>query len=314
MVAKELIKIEIRKHWSQLLVLVLLIGLLPPIQLWIHCLAMKDHVMHVYEIDIGTLDTAFILNVLVITLAIVQIGIERSNGTMEFNLSLPFSKGSIFISKWFIGAGSIFFSWVLAFGLTAIIVQLIDKPVINFNEYFWFLLGSLIMFYSLTLSAGAITGTPFAQGLVTFTISILPLLVFALLTAQIQIFSRNFQLSEEILEGIYQMNPLSYVSFRFGAFPIKELYIPFILAGLFLMIGFYGFQRHPFERNGSFFVWRWMERPVQIIVIFLGVLGFSTFGYLSSSQENLLSYFIGAAIGALIGFVISYFVIYKKRK
>ncbi|HZH59773.1 MAG TPA: ABC transporter permease subunit, partial [Metabacillus sp.] len=299
MVAKELIKIEIRKHWSQLLVLVLLIGMLPPIQLWIHYLAMKDHVMHGYEVDIGTLDIAFILNVLVITLAIVQIGIERSNGTMEFNLSLPFSKGSIFISKWFVGTWSILLSWGFAFSLSAIIVQLIDMPVINLNEYFGFLLGSLLMFYSLTFSAGAITGTPSAQGLVTFTISILPLLVFALLTAQIQIFfMRNFQLSDVILEGIFQINPLSYISFRFGGFPIKELYIPFILAGLFLMIGFYSFQRHPFERNGSFFVWRWMERPVQIIVIFLGILGFSTFGYLSTTQENLLGYFIGAAIGA----------------
>jgi acetoin utilization transport system permease protein len=101
----------------------------------------------------------------------------------------------------------------------------------------------------------------------------------------------------------YGMNP-----------PDREIFPPFLIAALFFIIGFYTFIKHPFERNGSFFLWKGMERPIQVVVILIGILGFSSFGFLSSAENTMVGYFIGAAIGAVIGFIVSYFVIYKKKK
>jgi acetoin utilization transport system permease protein len=94
---------------------------------------------------------------------------------------------------------------------------------------------------------------------------------------------------------------------------VKEIYPSILMSALFIIIGFFPFSKHPFEGNGAFFLWKWMEEPIQFIVILLGILGFSSFGYLSS-ENIMMGYFIGAAVGAIIGFLVSYFVIYKKKK
>ncbi|POO72227.1 ABC transporter permease, partial [Bacillus subtilis] len=66
------------------------------------------------------------------------------------------------------------------------------------------------------------------------------------------------------------------------------------------------------ERNGYFFLWKPLDRPVQIIVIIIGIMGFGYFGF--SASESFTGYLIGMAAGAVIGFLISYFAIYKKTK
>lgn len=320
MVAGELIRKEIRQNWLQLLLSVLAISFLIPIQTWTRYLDFREfekaHEANLFTINFEYSDPSFIFIVFVITLAIVQIGIERGNGVLEFTLAMPFSRASIFLSKWMIGFGSILISWLISFGLTGMIIKLTGIPTVNFESYFLYLIGALLLFYTLTLSAGAITGTPFAQGLVVFTVSVLPLLLIGLISVQLGVFTEpDFQFNnEQFWVSIYNATPFSYLFFTNGSFPIKEIFPPFIEAIVFFIIGFYAFIKHPFERNGSFFVWKWMERPVQIVVILLGILGFSSFGYLTSVENSMIGYLIGASIGAFIGFTVSYFVIYKKKK
>ncbi|PGT91138.1 ABC transporter permease subunit [Bacillus sp. AFS040349] len=318
MVAPDLLKHEIKKHWVQLLIMVLFISFLLPAQIWLEYLNLiniKNLPEDLKEIDLQHFGSAFLLCVFVITLAIVQIGVERSNGNMEFTLTLPFSRGSIYLTKWSVGAVSIILSWVISFTITAILILFIDIPVLYFTEFYLYLLGALLLLYSVTFSAGAFTGNPLAQGLVAFTVSVFPILVFGLSLIQIGIlFYPEVNIDRSFESAVYNLSPISYLFFTYGHFPVKSLLLPFIISLLFFSIGYYAFQKHPFERNGSFFVWRWMERPAQVIVIVLGILGFSTLGYMSSSQEDMVGYIIGAAIGAGIGFIISYFAIYKKQK
>ncbi|MCM3410923.1 ABC transporter permease subunit [Metabacillus litoralis] len=318
MVAPDLLKHEIKKHWVQLFIMVLFISFLLPAQIWLEYLNViniKDLPEDLKEIDLQHFGSAFLLCVFVITLAIVQIGVERSNGNMEFNLSLPFSRGSIYLTKWSVGAVSIVLSWVIAFTITAILILFIDIPVLYFTEFYLYLLGALLLLYSVTFAAGAFTGNPLAQGLVALTVSVFPILVFGLTLIQIGIlFYPEVNIDHSFESAVYNLSPISYLFFTYGHYPVKSLFLPFIISLLFFSIGYYAFQKHPFERNGSFFVWRWMERPAQVIVIILGILGFSTLGYISSSQEDMVGYIIGAAIGAGIGFIISYFAIYKKQK
>ncbi|MGM0874987.1 MAG: ABC transporter permease subunit [Bacillota bacterium] len=319
MVAVELIRKEIRQYWVQILLSILAIGFMIPIQIWTQYLELRNF-EEAYESNLFTInfeysDPTFIFIVFVVTLAIVQIGVERGNGTLEFTLAMPFSRASIFLSKWMIGFGTILLSWLISFSLTGLIIKLTDIPTVNFESYFLFLIGALLLFYTITFSAGAITGTSFAQGLVTLTVCILPLLFIGLIGVQLEVLTEpDFQFSDKQIWGTYNVTPFAYVFFKYGSFPVKVVYAPFIVAVVFFIIGFYAFIKHPFERNGSFFAWKWMERPIQIIVILLGILGFSAFGYLSSYEHSMIGYFAGAAIGALIGFIVSYFVIYKKKK
>jgi acetoin utilization transport system permease protein len=321
MVAGELIRKEVRQHWVQLLITNLVISFMIPIQIWTRYLDFLEfeeaNDANQFSINFEYSDPSFIFIVFVVTLAIVQIGVERSNGSLEFTLAMPFSRASIFLSKWLIGFGSILVSWLISFGLTGLIIKLNKIQTVNFESYYWFLIGALLLFYTITFSAGAITGTPFAQGLVTFTVCILPLLLVGLIGVQLQVFSEtDFQFGIDILEETYNFTPIAYVFYNFVNIPIpvREIYPPFIMIALFFIVGFYAFIKHPFERNGSFFLWKWMDRPIQFVVIIIGILGFSSFGYLSSADNSMLGYFIGAAIGACIGFIASYFVIYKKKK
>lgn len=81
---------------------------------------------------------------------------------------------------------------------------------------------------------------------------------------------------------------------------------------IFYIIGYISFVKMSNERNGYFFLWKPLNRPVQIIVIIIGIMGFGYFGFTAS--ESFAGYLIGMGTGAVIGFLISYFAIYKKMK
>lgn len=79
----------------------------------------------------------------------------------------------------------------------------------------------------------------------------------------------------------------------------------------FYIIGYISFVKLSNERNGYFFLWKPLNRPVQIIVIIIGIMGFGYFGFTAS--ESFAGYLIGMCTGAVIGFLISYFAIYKNE-
>lgn len=306
MVAVELMKVEMRKNWIQLLITFLILSFFTPLNIW------SQHMnYHSYEfVDFLYMEVTFIFIVLIIALALVQIGSERSNGILVFTCSLPYSRAQIYLTKCFLGLSVILIGWLLSFTLTGLILRLNEMQTTYFIEYYLDGLGALLLFYAITISAGAFTGTAFAQGLVTITVSILPLLLVLLTIIQLDIlFNLEIPLDDK-LKNVYSISPVSYLSFDSARY--SELYMPFLLACLFLIVGYFAFIKHPIERTGSFFTWKSMNRPVQIIVIFIGVIGFSAFGYLT--DERMLGYLIGGGIGAFIGFIVSYYLIFKKKK
>jgi hypothetical protein len=75
------------------------------------------------------------------------------------------------------------------------------------------------LFYTLTFSAGGIAGTSFAQGIVTFSVSILPILIVALITVQLEVFTGvDFTLDADFLESTYHFTPIAYVFFNMRIF------------------------------------------------------------------------------------------------
>lgn len=317
MVAIELVKIEVRRHWLQLLISVLVLSLFTPITIWSDYMNVKSYEnveeLGRFVVDFQHMNNIFIFVVFMITLGIIQIGSERSNGTLELTCSMPYSRAQIYLTKFFIGFSVILISWMFSFFLTGLIIQVNEIQTNYFTGYFLYELGTLMLFYTITVSAGAFTGTPFAQGLVTMTVSILPFLLILLSVVQLEIVF-NFELppNSEHLSTLYNISPISYLYLNDQYFSLNEIYVSFILSGVFFTVGYFAFMKHPMERNGAFFTWKEMDRPVQVIVILLGIIGFSAFGYLT--DDGMLGYFIGGGIGALIGFIVSYYLIFKKKK
>ncbi|WP_044747124.1 hypothetical protein [Bacillus alveayuensis] len=253
-------------------------------------------------------------SIFVFLLAIYQLGQERSRGTIDFTLSLPYKRSVIYFTKWLMGAMTIVFSIVLNTVLTGVILSVTNADYEGFLGYFSFSIVSILMLYTLVFASGALTGTPFAQGLVAFSAAILPFLLIGLLLFHYGIFvdGNGFNINPNVLKFVILLTPMYYISYIVSEYPFLYYAIPILFTAIFYFIGYVSFIYHPTERNGSFFLWKELNRPVQMLVILLGILGFGSFIYLIFDQ-TMFGYGLGIIIGALVGYFISSMLLYKKK-
>ncbi|MHA6488723.1 ABC transporter permease [Bacillus cabrialesii] len=250
-----------------------------------------------------------------VVLAVSQLGIERSKGFFDFTLSLPYTRGQIFNAKFLTGGMVIVVPQLVGYLLSVLLLVLL-KPdqAVYFHHYSLGMIIVSMLAYSLVMAGGALTGHIFAQLLVSFTATILPFLFITLPAMNIDIlFGRSAAfLDFPIPEWIKYIFPITYVVPNWVDDSPYYLVIPAVMSMILYIIGYISFVKLSNERNGYFFLWRKLDRPVQVIVIIIGILGFGCFGY--SVSESFTGYLIGMAAGAVIGFFISYFAIYKKTK
>ncbi|KJJ41983.1 ABC transporter permease [Bacillus subtilis] len=256
-----------------------------------------------------------------IILAVCLLGLERSKGTMDFLLSLPYKRSQIFQTKFWLGAIVILFSQLIGFLLAWLLILFLKPEQVNFLEH-----GSIgvmiisFMFYSLVMAAGALAGNAFAQLLIAIATSVLPYLIIALPFYNIEIISgiqiwkvlTNFEYFHEFENNLMTFSPITYVDSSWVEESKYLLLIPAVMSALFYFIGYISFIKHHNERNGYFFLWKTLDRPIQILVIVLGIFGFGLVG--RSASQSIVGYIIGMIIGGVVGFLISYFSIYKKVK
>ncbi|MHA6488724.1 ABC transporter permease YtrC [Bacillus cabrialesii] len=256
-----------------------------------------------------------------VILAVCFLGMERSKGTMDFILSLPYSRTQIFQTKFLLGGLVIVLSQLIGFLLAWLLILAYKPEHVYFFEHSS--VGVIVisfMAYSLVMAAGALTGNAFAQLLTALSAAILPYLIVALPLVNLEIVF-NFHIYEffSSIEGYYQMEnklmylmPMVFVGNDWLSDNRYILLIPVAMSILFYLIGYISFKKHPSERNGHFFLWNRLDRPVQILVMSFGILGFGLFGY--SAGHSIMGYIFGMIIGAVVGFLVSYFSIYKKTK
>ncbi|OIR62107.1 ABC transporter permease [Bacillus sp. FMQ74] len=256
-----------------------------------------------------------------VILAVCFLGMERSKGTMDFILSLPYNRSQIFQTKFWLGGFVIVLSQLIGFLLAWLLILVYQPEHVYYFEHSS--VGVIVisfMAYSLVMAAGALTGNAFAQLLTAFATAVLPYLIVALPVGNMEvIFGVNlwemFPSAEgyfKLTNNLYYLVPLVYVANDWLIDSKYILLIPAAMSILFYFIGFISFKKHPSERNGSFFLWNRLDRPVQILVIAFGILGFGLFGY--SAGQSIIGYILGMIIGAVVGFFVSYFAIYKKTK
>lgn len=250
-----------------------------------------------------------------VVLAISQLGIERSKSFFDFTLSLPYTRGQIFHAKFLTGGMVIVIPQLIGYVLSVLLIMLL-KPdqAVYFHNYSLGMIIISMLAYSLVMAGGALTGNIFAQLLVSFTVAISPFLLISLPAINLEIL---FGGSIDFIHGpvpkwVQYFIPIIYVDSKWAENSPYYLVIPAIMTIIFYIIGYTSFVKLSNERNGYFFLWKPLNRPVQIIVIIIGIMGFGYFGFTAS--ESFAGYLIGMGTGAVIGFLISYFAIYKKMK
>ncbi|BEV40528.1 ABC transporter permease YtrC [Bacillus stercoris] len=256
-----------------------------------------------------------------VILAVCLLGMERSKGTMDFILSLPYNRSQIFQTKFWLGGFVIVVSQLIGFLFAWLLILVYNPEHVYFFEHSS--VGVIVisfMAYSLVMAAGALTGNAFAQLLTALSAGVLPYLILALPLTNLEIVF-DFHIYEifSSMESYYGLEnalmylfPLVYVSNDWLTNSKYILFIPAAMSILFYLIGYISFKKHPSERNGYFFLWKRLDRPVQILVIIFGILGFGLFGY--SAGHSIIGYIFGMIIGAVVGFFVSYFSIFKKTK
>lgn len=250
-----------------------------------------------------------------VVLAVSQLGIERSKSFFDFTLSLPYTRGQIFHAKFLTGGMVIVVPQLIGYVLSVLLIMLL-KPdqAVYFHNYSLGMIIVSMLAYSLVMAGGALTGNSFAQLLVSFTVAISPFLLISLPVINLEIL---FGGSMDFIHGpvpkwVQYFIPIIYVDSKWAENSPYYLVIPAIMTIIFYIIGYISFVKMSNERNGYFFLWKPLNRPVQIIVIIIGIMGFGYFGFTAS--ESFAGYLIGMGTGAVIGFLISYFAIYKKMK
>ncbi|PJM63766.1 ABC transporter permease [Bacillus subtilis] len=256
-----------------------------------------------------------------VILAVCFLGMERSKGTMDFILSLPYNRSQIFQTKFWLGGFVIVLSQLIGFLLAWLLILVYNPEHVYFFEHSS--VGVIVisfMAFSLVMAAGALTGNAFAQLLTAFAAAVLPYLIVALPVGNFEVvFGVNiwemFPSPEayfSLTSNLLYLVPIGYVASDWLIDSKYILMIPAAMSILFYLIGLISFKKLPSERNGHFFLWNRLDRPVQILVMAFGILGFGLFGYYTG--HSIIGYILGMIIGAVAGFFVSYFSIYKKTK
>ncbi|MFB0636521.1 ABC transporter permease YtrC [Bacillus rugosus] len=256
-----------------------------------------------------------------VILAVCFLGMERSKGTMDFILSLPYNRSQIYQTKFWLGGFVIVLSQLIGFLVSWLLILIYNPEHVYFFEHSS--VGVIVisfMAFSLVMAAGALTGNAFAQLLTAFSAAILPYLIIALPVGNLEVvFGVNiwemFPSPESyfsLASNLSNLVPISYVVNEWLTNSKYLLLIPAVMSMLFYLIGFISFKKLQSERNGHFFLWNKLDRPVQILVMAFGILGFGLFGYYTG--HSIIGYILGMIIGAVAGFFVSYFSIYKKTK
>ncbi len=254
-----------------------------------------------------------------VILAVCLFGLERTKGTIDTLFSLPYSRAQVFHTKFWLGAAVIAGFQIIGYGLAELLILLLKPERVYFFHHYS--VGEIIvsvLAFTLVASAGRLTGNTFAQLLTAFAVSIAPYLIITLPLTNAEVIFRVGMhelmpsVNAYLNDSFQYLIPIMYVNTDWVSASKYILIIPAVMSIVFYAIGYFCYVRRPVERNGRFFLWRQLDRPIQIVVIIIAVLGFGLAGY--SMGQTMTGYVVGMIVGGAIGFLVSYFVIYKKSK
>ncbi|WJE51545.1 ABC transporter permease subunit [Bacillus cereus] len=293
---------------------------------------LRDTTDTYYTFHLQGADAILFPALLLMGLAILLIGWERNNQTIDFLWSMPFKRSHLFLSKWLLGSvhivGALSLSWLLMYIIYRNTIHAQYQSFSPFHVYFAYTIITLIAVYTFTLFIGTITGNVISQSVLSYIIIIFPLYIFMLL---FPFFTLHVDLSPKESDYIYSkyatytentsiVAPLNQFRINYNYDPQREtfedefgniqtgptyhhtlsawtLLSPAIYILICLPLGAYLYTRAPNEHNGKILLYPRLHKYFLICTsICFALLGGVVFTDGSESLLLYYIYFIGSGI------------------
>lgn len=289
-----------------------------------HDFAHGDLYRYVYDNGANETGGRLWLLLAVFVLALVQLGVERRNGSQELLFSLPYSRARVFLCKWLLGAMMVT-GTLLTCTLADVVVMAVspasdyvrlDYFAVQFG-YSWLV---VLAGYACALLVGAVTGSVASQTILTWVLAAFPIGFFLLLDASLNV--QGIQLPRRAHDGLGNsytpllgdriqdaLNFIGYASLPYTDIVWWRALAMLVLlgAGLLLVTGAY--VRNRVENNGKLMLFKGGETVLRYAVVLCasmiaGMVGKGLFRL--GAGERL-----GYDIGFVLGCVLSAFIIRK---
>ncbi|PGK47051.1 acetoin ABC transporter permease [Bacillus anthracis] len=278
---------------------------------------------------------SFLLTVLIIALACLLIGWERSNQSNTLLMTMPFKRKHVFLSKWAFGSfcivSSLLINWILMYVIYRTTIHFDYQSFSPFHRYFLYAIVSYVAVYTAALCIGTFTGSVVSQvvfcipwllmGLTfiplvyTFTINHLE----ATDTKNYKHYERLYEINQKtnIVSPIYNFtiyyhyNPESRkkendsttlrdpASYHY--YSAKSMLVPIFYTIVYLLLGTYLYTRSPNENSQKIFIF---QKHLRIWIwgttIYFALLG----GYKLNQFHFLLNYYIALFFAGIITYVV----------
>ncbi len=277
-------------------------------------------------------DVAFLQLVVVLLLACTLIGLERTNQSMDFTLSLPFKRQTILLTKWLLGVINIVLATLLS--VLAALILLSNSMLVDYMdpEIIWYSgfisIFVLIGVYTFALLIGFMGASVISQLVFSVIFLLFPMGIMMLID---QFFTYH---SEALGLGHFYLPPAIYSVFEYISFPIQLLLldrsingflheyingpnqlgvepiiVPIIVTIVSLALIMKFSKAMKSENNGKILVYD-KYQPVFKVGVFicfylLGGAIFPEFIYNYNESRHVITYHIG---GFLLAFIVTYIV------
>ncbi|ALQ69657.1 ABC transporter permease [Bacillus thuringiensis] len=278
---------------------------------------------------------SFLLTVLIIALACLLIGWERSNQSNTLLMTMPFKRKDVFLSKWAFGSfcilGSLLINWILMYVIYRTTIHFDYQSFSPFHRYFLYAIVSYVAVYTAALCIGTFTGSVVSQ--IVFCIpwllmglTFIPLVYTFTLNHLEATNTKNNKLDQQLYEINQKTNivaPIYRFSINYNYHPeyrkqdndpttlrnpasyhyysAKSMLVPIFYTIFYLLLGTYLYMRSPNENSQKIFIF---QKHLKIWIwgttIYFALLG----GYKINQFSFVFNYYIGLFLAGIITYVV----------
>ena len=285
-------------------------------------------------------DSVILQSAILIVLACLLIGWERSNQSADFLWSMPFKRKDIFLTKWLFGVVNIIIvnivCWISMYGVKKLSFHNPYQEFSPFHTYFLYATIILLAVYTFALFIGTITGNLFSQGSLTTILLLLPYGLILLVSGFV--YAHTGDSTEELykiedktrtyLQYVNIFAPLDSFNIVFDYHPAYEfdqygneiatspnvdpmehttvpsawkLLTPFLYIVLFFPIAIFLYTQSPNEQNGKILLFPKLQKWL----IGCAVLCFSLLsGRIFGMELSLFGYYISFFSAGIVSYIL----------
>lgn len=263
---------------------------------------------------------AFFLVLLMFCLSVFYFGFERRGNGQDLTFSLPFSRKSIFITKWSLPFLFLTGTYLLCAFLDIVLLKSSEFATYNatgdliFQHFLNYLL--IVALYSMTVFIGTITGSAILQVLVSVGVYLLPSFLNGVLDTFIySIFGHKNFMPFQVEHQVYNFTMHFYLPNLIDMYrTLWWVLLPVSL--IFFLASTYFYSKNRIENNGKLFVFPVWERVFHVgVTICAGLLlaslsnKFFIFSTFNHSRIYYLSMFV---LGLLISHFLMEFLVRRR--